>query len=137
MVPTPTVRTIGEPIEAKQRPDTGYQAQFSGPYAVAAACRAAVSGLGLEDFSDARANDADLRDLMSRITVGGSPECDAVFPHQFPAILEVVTHDGRVLVEKVLTDARRARRGRCHVTSSGRSSRTTRPTCSERSGRPT
>ena len=28
-----TVRTIGEPIEVKRTPETGYQAQFSGPYA--------------------------------------------------------------------------------------------------------
>ena len=104
MVPTPTVRTIGEPLTAKQRPDTGYQAQFSGPFAVAAALSGGTGlGLGLGDFSDVRAKDAGLRDLMSRITVGGSPECDAVYPYQFPAILEVVTHDGRVLVEKVLT----------------------------------
>jgi 2-methylcitrate dehydratase PrpD len=30
-----TVRTIGEPLEVKRRPETGYQAQFSGPYMVA------------------------------------------------------------------------------------------------------
>ena len=30
------IRTIGEPIEVKRAPETGYQAQFSGPYAVAA-----------------------------------------------------------------------------------------------------
>ena len=30
------------------------------------------------------------------------PECDAIFPHQFPAVLRVRTTDGRDLVEKVL-----------------------------------
>ena len=35
-VPAPIVRTIGEPIEVKRTPSTGYMAQFSGPYAVAA-----------------------------------------------------------------------------------------------------
>ena len=34
--PTAVIRTIGEPIEVKRAPETGYQAQFSGPYAVAA-----------------------------------------------------------------------------------------------------
>ena len=35
-VAPPTVRTIGDPIDAKRRPDPGYLAQFSGPCAVAA-----------------------------------------------------------------------------------------------------
>ena len=38
---------------------------------------------------------------MSRITVGGSPECDAVYPHQFPAVVTILTTDGDELVEKV------------------------------------
>jgi 2-methylcitrate dehydratase PrpD len=38
-VAAPTVRTIGEPLEVKQAPETGYQAQFSGPYtSTPAAC---------------------------------------------------------------------------------------------------
>ena len=48
-----TVRTIGEPIDVKQAPDTGYQAQFSGPYTVAAALLGGGGlGLGLADFAD-------------------------------------------------------------------------------------
>src|SRR5690606_10387738 len=35
-VAAPTVRTIGEPIEVKRCPQTGYMAQFSGPYTVVA-----------------------------------------------------------------------------------------------------
>lgn len=35
-VPSAVIRTIGQPLETKQRPETGYQAQFSGPYAVVA-----------------------------------------------------------------------------------------------------
>ena len=34
--PTAVIRTIGQPIEVKRAPETGYQAQFSGPYAVVA-----------------------------------------------------------------------------------------------------
>ena len=34
--PTAVIRTIGQPIEVKRAPETGYQAQFSGPYAVTA-----------------------------------------------------------------------------------------------------
>ncbi|GAA0711197.1 MmgE/PrpD family protein [Dactylosporangium roseum] len=125
-VATPTVRTIGEPLEVKQRPETGYQAQFSGPYAVAAGL---IGGgglaVGLEDYTDELARDPFRRELMAKITVGGDPECDAIYPHQFPAILTLRTTDGRELVEKVLanrggskrplTDAELARKFRSNV----------------------
>jgi 2-methylcitrate dehydratase PrpD len=102
-VASATVRTIGEPLAAKQTPETGYQAQFSGPFTVAAALTGGSGlGLGLTDFTDARAQDPQLRSLMAKITVGGSEECDAIYPNQFPAILDVTTNDGRRLVEKVL-----------------------------------
>lgn len=104
-VASATVRTIGEPLATKQAPETGYQAQFSGPFTVAAALVGGSGlGLGLSDFTDERAGDPVLRDLMARITVGGSAECDAIYPHQFPAILEVVTTDGRTLTERVLVN---------------------------------
>lgn len=32
-VPTPVLRTIAEPVEAKVRPESGYHAAFSGPSA--------------------------------------------------------------------------------------------------------
>jgi 2-methylcitrate dehydratase PrpD len=104
-VATPTVRTIGEPLEVKQRPETGYQAQFSGPYAVAAGL---IGGgglaVGLEDYTDELARDPLRRELMAKVTVGGDPECDAIYPYQFPAILTVRTTDGRELVEKVMAN---------------------------------
>lgn len=104
-VASATVRTIGEPLAAKQAPETGYQAQFSGPFTVAAALSGGAGlGLGLSDFTDERARDPALRDLMSRITVSGSAECDAIYPHQFPAVLEVVTRGGRTLTERVLVN---------------------------------
>ena len=104
-VASATVRTIGEPLAMKQRPMTGYQAQFSGPFVVAAALRGGGGlGLCLRDVSDAAAVDPELRAVMARITVGGSATCDKIYPHQFPAILEVHTTDGRVLVEEVLAN---------------------------------
>ena len=110
-VATPTVRTIGEPLATKQNPDTGYQAQFSGPYAVAAGL---IGGgglaVGLEDYTDELAHDPVRRELMAKVTVGGDPRCDAIYPHQFPAVLTVVTHDGRELVEEVLANRGGAQR---------------------------
>ena len=104
-VASATVRTIGEPIELKQRPLTGYQAQFSGPFVVAAALRGGGGlGLSLRDVSDAAAVDPQMRAVMARISVGGSELCDSIYPHQFPAVLEVRTTDGRELRAEVLAN---------------------------------
>ncbi|MDD9207557.1 MmgE/PrpD family protein [Georgenia sp. 10Sc9-8] len=97
-------RTIGEPIEVKRRPKSGYQGQFSGPYTVAAALFGGSGlGLGLADFTDDLVNDPGRQELMAKIDVVGDPFCDDIFPYQFPAILRVHTVDGRDLEERVLT----------------------------------
>ncbi len=97
-VATPTARTIGEPSEHKQRPASAYQAQFSGPYCVAAALLGGGGlGVGLDDFTDDLASDPRYRELMAKITVHGDDACDAIYPHQFPAVVEVDTVDGRTL----------------------------------------
>jgi len=104
-VATPMVRTIGEPIEVKRRPMNSYQAKFSGPYAVVAALLGGSGlGLGLDDFTDALATDSTRRRLMQLVTVGVDESCNAIFPRQAPGVLTVRTHDGKELVEKVLTN---------------------------------
>ncbi len=105
-VPSAVVRTIGQPIEVKRAPETGYQAQFSGPFAVVAGLVGDGSGLGmgLEDYSDALARDPERRRLMALVTVVGDEECDAIFPHQFPAVARLTTSDGAVVEEKVLAN---------------------------------
>jgi len=104
-VPTPVVRTVGEPLEAKRAPLTGYQAQFSAPYAVAVGLFGG-GGLGacLDDYSDALATHPARRALMATVHVEGDARCDKVFPHQFPAVLTVHTRDRRVLEEAVLVN---------------------------------
>ena len=98
-----TVRTIGEPLAAKQRPETGYQAQFSGPFMVSLGFLGG-GGLGasLEDFTDQLARDEDRRELMGRIQVEADEQCDEIFPYQFPSVLRVRTKDGSHLEERVL-----------------------------------
>jgi 2-methylcitrate dehydratase PrpD len=104
-VAAPTVRTIGEPIEAKRAPETGYQAQFSGPYTIAAALIGGSGlGLSLDDFTDALARVPALRAVMAKVTVGADAECDAVYPMQFPAVLRVRTRDGHELIERVMAN---------------------------------
>jgi 2-methylcitrate dehydratase PrpD len=104
-VAEPTVRTIGEPIDVKRAPATGYQAQFSGPYTVVAALLGGGGlGLGLADFTDALATDAVRRRHMAKVTVSGRPECDEVFPNQFPAVLTARLRDGRELEQAVMSN---------------------------------
>ena len=101
-VASPTVRTIGEPLEVKQAPSSGYAAQFSGPYVVAAALSGGGGlGLGLGDFTDELATDPKRRELMSRIRVVGDPVCDEIYPQQFPAVLRVTTVRGEALEARV------------------------------------
>ena len=104
-VADPTVRTIGEPIEVKRAPATGYAAQFSGPYVVVAAFLGGGGlGLGLDDFTDEKATDPVRREHMAKVEVRSDPDCTAVFPNQFPAVLTVVTADGRELTERVMAN---------------------------------
>ena len=92
-----TVRTIGEPIEVKRAPETGYQAQFSGPYMVALGFFGGGGlGAGLDDFTDAHVHDPQRRELMAKVDVVADAACDEVFPYQFPATLTVRTRSGDV-----------------------------------------
>lgn len=102
---TATLRTIGEPIELKRTPATGYMAQFSAPFVIAAALHGGGGlGLGLDDFTDARATDPELRALMAKVSVVASERCDAIFPSQFPGILRVTTLAGDELTKEVLAN---------------------------------
>lgn len=104
-VPTAVIRTIGQPIETKRAPETGYQAQFSGPYAVVAGLLGGGGlGVGLDDFTDELARDPQRRALMAKVDVVPNPRCDEIFPYQFPAIVTVRTTDGEEIVEEVLTN---------------------------------
>ena len=104
-VPAAVIRTIGEPIESKRAPQTGYQAQFSGPYAVVAGLLGGSGlGVGLEDFTDDLATDPRRRALMARVDVVPDERCSEIFPNQFPAVVRVRTQDGREWIEEILTN---------------------------------
>lgn len=99
------LRTIGEPREEKIRPRSGYHAQFSGPFTVAAALLGG-GGLGVyfDDFSDDRARDPAVLALAAKVTTFVDDECDRLFPRQFPAVLRVRMRDGRCYEERVLVN---------------------------------
>ena len=104
-VPAPVIRTIGQPIEVKRAPETGYQAQFSGPYAVAVGLLGG-GGLGaaLTDYTDELARDPRRRALMARVEVVADRRCTEIFPMRFPAVLTVRDTEGRVWRHEVLTN---------------------------------
>ncbi len=104
-VAPPTVRTIGEPIDVKRTPESGYHAQFSGPYTVAAGFLGGSGlGVGLADFTDELACDPIRRKLMARIEVVGDHRLMAIYPCQLPARLTVTTTSGHTLVEERLAN---------------------------------
>ncbi len=105
-VPSAVIRTIGEPLDVKRAPQTGYQAQFSGPYAFAAGLCSSGAGLGvgLADYTDELAADPVRRALMAVTDVVADARCDEIFPSQFPAVVVVTTTDGRTLTEEVLAN---------------------------------
>jgi 2-methylcitrate dehydratase PrpD len=104
-VASPTLRTIAEPRDQKIRPQSGYHAQFSGPFTVATALLGG-GGLGvwLDDFTDAHVSDLRYLELAAKVQVVANAECDAIFPNQFPAVLRVQTKSGATLEEKVLAN---------------------------------
>jgi 2-methylcitrate dehydratase PrpD len=104
-VAAPTVRTVGEPIQAKRAPATGYMAQFSGPYAVAVGLIGG-GGLGaaLTDFTDELVKEPRRRSLMAKVQVVADEKCSEIFPEQLPATLSVRLTDGRELTEEVLVN---------------------------------
>jgi 2-methylcitrate dehydratase PrpD len=104
-VPTQIVRTIGEPIEFKRRPETAYQAQFSGPYAVAVGLLGGHGlGAGLADYSDDLARDPDRRSIMAKVSVVADARCDEIYPYQFPAILRARMTDGSLQTAEALVN---------------------------------
>ncbi|MFF0508741.1 MmgE/PrpD family protein [Streptomyces fimicarius] len=111
-VPGPVIRTIGQPIEGKRTPETGYQAQFSGPYLVAAGLIGGGGGLGLglDDFTDELARDPVRRALMAKVEVVEDERASAIFPEQFPAVLTAHDTDGGVWREEVLDNRGGSRR---------------------------
>lgn len=110
-VPSPVLRTIAEPRAAKIRPESGYHAQFSGPFTFALAL-VGGGGLGiyLDDFTDAAVSDPRMLALAERVTHVPNAECDRLFPMQFPSIVDVVLESGETRHVEVLANRGTAQR---------------------------
>jgi 2-methylcitrate dehydratase PrpD len=96
-VASPVLRTIAQPEDEKAKPETGYAAQFSGPFTVATALLGGGGlGVSLDDFTDEAVKNAAKLDLASRVRCFADEECDRIFPNQFPAVLHVRLTSGDV-----------------------------------------
>jgi 2-methylcitrate dehydratase PrpD len=99
----PSWRTIGDPIEMKRRPLSPQHARFSAPFVFAAAIVGGGGlGLSLADFTAATISDEVRLAVAERCSVIIDPDCDALFPFQFPATVTVRTRDGSELQERVM-----------------------------------
>jgi 2-methylcitrate dehydratase PrpD len=90
---------VADPIDQKRAPQSVVDAQFSAPYAAAAAL---VFGTGgIDAYSPERLSDPTVRDLMARTDCYRDPSLDAPYPRQWPAAAEIHLRDGRVLSTRV------------------------------------
>jgi len=86
-------QTVCEPIPSKRRPESGYHAKFSLPFAVAAAL--VDQKVTLETFSDEKARDPQILKVADLFDY--QVDLDSSYPDTYPARIEIRTHDGRVL----------------------------------------
>jgi 2-methylcitrate dehydratase PrpD len=90
---------VADPIEQKRAPQSVVDAQFSAPYAAAAAL---VFGTGgIDAYTPERLHDPTVRELMARTDCYRDPSLDAPYPRQWPAAAEIHLRDGRVLATRI------------------------------------
>jgi 2-methylcitrate dehydratase PrpD len=90
---------VADPIEQKRAPKSVVDAQFSAPYAAAAALTFGSGGIDV--YSPDKLDDPTVRDLMARTDCYRHASLDAVYPSQWPAAAEIALQDGRVFSTRV------------------------------------
>ena len=93
LVPAGEVPIVCEPVEAKRRPRTPYDAKFSLPFCVAAALSDPRVGIGA--FTEKSIRDPQLLALADRVTFSVDPA--SRYPEAFPGWVKVRLRDGGVL----------------------------------------
>jgi 2-methylcitrate dehydratase PrpD len=90
---------VAEPIEQKRAPASVVDAQFSAPYAAAAAL---VFGSGdISVYAPERLADVRVRALMERTDCYRDASLAAEYPRRWPAAAEIQLRDGRTLATRV------------------------------------
>ncbi len=87
------VPVMFEPQEVRYRPTNGWSARWSMPFNMAVALT--DHALGIDAWTDARANDPATRALMAK--VGYTADPGMAFPGDYPARVRVHLADGRVI----------------------------------------
>jgi 2-methylcitrate dehydratase PrpD len=90
---------VAEPIDQKRQPRSVVDAQFSAPYAAAAALVLGTGGL--DAFAPHHLDDPLIRQLMSRTDCYTSGSLDAGYPKRWPAEAEITLRDGRRLSTRI------------------------------------
>jgi 2-methylcitrate dehydratase PrpD len=90
---------VAEPIAQKRAPKNVVDAQFSAPYAAAAAL--VLGSGGLDAFAPSHVFDPRIQQLMARTDCYHSAELDAGYPRLWPAEVEFSLRDGQVLRKRV------------------------------------
>ncbi|MFQ5830239.1 MAG: MmgE/PrpD family protein [Candidatus Methylomirabilia bacterium] len=93
LVPAGEIPIICEPADAKRRPRTSYDAQFSLPFSVAVAL--AHDEVSADSYAPERLEDPLLLDLAGRVRCTVDPA--SPFPKTFPGWVRIRLKDGRVL----------------------------------------
>lgn len=94
LIPEPTIALISEPVAAKKRPSSDFDAKFSTQFIAAAAL---VRGkFGLAELREDALTDPEILALADKVECEADP--DSSFPTYFSGGLVVTTKDGRELV---------------------------------------
>jgi 2-methylcitrate dehydratase PrpD len=97
LVPDGVVKAVCEPVAAKRRPKTDYEAKFSLPYAVASGL---VRGrLGLAELLPEALVEPRIQRLMDKVEYAVDPE--STFPKHYSGEVQVTLDDGRTLRNRV------------------------------------
>jgi 2-methylcitrate dehydratase PrpD len=97
LVPGDVVPAVCEPVAAKRRPKSDYDAKFSVPYAVASGL--ARGRLGLAEFAPEALTEPRIERLMDKVEYQVDPGAD--FPRYYSGEVVVTLDDGRTLRERV------------------------------------
>ena len=95
-MPAGVMAAVCEPLAAKRRPQSDYDAKFSLPYAVA--CGLLRGRLGLAELAPAAWRDPQVLALMDRVTC--VVDADSTFPRHYSGEVRVRMADGRELAHR-------------------------------------
>jgi len=97
LVPDGAVKAVCEPVAAKRRPKSDYEAKFSLPYAVASGL--ARGRFGLAELAPEALAEPRIERLMDKVDY--AVDADSTFPRHYSGEVVVTLDDGRTLNHRV------------------------------------